>query len=197
MLVNYESPTLAYAGVSVDERHGGALAAEHLIDLGRRRLLFVGGPFLLNAVRQRRDGAESAVTRTPGVSLDVLETRGVNIRHGRSAATWVAEAGQGTYDGIIAASDLLAIGLVQVLSEMPGFRVPHDIAVTGYDNNHFASESSIPISTVSQPGDEMGRAAAQLLLTHIQDPSTANQNIVLEPHLIARRSTLGNVWRRD
>ena len=69
--------------------------------------------------------------------------------------------------------------------------------MTGYDNNHFASESAIPISTVSQPGEEMGRAAADLLLEKIENPGVANRSVVLSPHLVPRRSTLGDTWRRD
>lgn len=197
VLVNYESPSLAHSGVIVDERHGGALAASHLLTLGRRRLLFVGGPLLLGAVAARWEGAAGAVAAHGDATLTLEETRGVNIRHGREVAARIIEAGPGRYDGIVAASDLVAIGLVQVLNEAPGFSVPDDIAVTGYDNNHFASESAIPISTVAQPGEEMGSMAADLLLEHIARPETANRTITLEPRLIPRTSTLGDIWRRD
>jgi len=196
VLVNYASPSLAYSGVTVNESHGGALAAEHLLTLGRKRLLFVGGPFFLSAVRQRMEGATSALSRRSDATIDTLQTRGVNIGHGREAAKRII-AGPSRYDGIVAASDLLAIGLIQVLDDTPGFSVPDDIAVTGYDNNHFASESAIPVTTVSQPGEEMGAAAADLLLEQIANPDSSRRTVVLEPRLIPRRSTLGDLWRRD
>lgn len=197
VLVNYASPSLAYAGVTVDEYDGGMLAARHLLSMGRRRLLFAGGPLFLSAVRDRHAGATAAVQAVAGASLETIETRGLHVRHGRQVGRDIIERGPGLFDGLIAAADLLAIGAIQALDELPGFRVPTDIAVTGYDNNHFASESSIPVTTVAQPGDEMGRAAAELLLQHIADPAAANRTVVLEPHLIARRSTLGDVWRQD
>lgn len=197
VLVNYQSPGLAHSGVVVDERHGGALAANHLLRRGRRRLLFVGGPLFLTAVAERWDGVRQAVAAQPDAAVTLEETRGVNIRHGREVARRLIEAGPGAYDGIIAASDLVAIGLVQALNEAPGFSVPADIAVTGYDNNHFASESAIPISTVAQPGEEMGAMAADLLLEHIAKPETPNRTVTLEPRLIPRASTLGELWRRD
>ncbi|WP_194397304.1 LacI family DNA-binding transcriptional regulator [Microbacterium atlanticum] len=196
VLVNYESPTLAYAGVIVDEGHGGALAARHLLALGRRRLLFVGGPMFLTAVRARREGVAHAVAEIADAQLDTLEVGGLNLQHGRQAGHEIIRRGAGEYDAVIAASDLIAIGLIQVLNETPGFRVPVDVAVTGYDDNHFAAESAIPVTTVAQPGEEMGRAAAELLLQHIDDPSTPNRTITLEPHLVPRRSTLGDVWRQ-
>lgn len=195
VLVNFASPTLAYAGVTVDERHGGALAVEHLVALGRRRLLFVGGPKFLSAVADRYEGARSAASAT-GVELDDLDTRGLNIAHGRHAAQEIFARGAGRYDGIVAASDLLAIGIIQSLSDRPGFAVPGDMAVTGYDNNHFASESSIPVTTVAQPGEEMGRIAADLLLEQIAHHEASKRTVVVEPHLIPRRSSLGDLWRR-
>ncbi|MEV8173617.1 LacI family DNA-binding transcriptional regulator [Microbacterium sp. NPDC079176] len=197
VLVNFESPSLAYPGVTVDERHGGALAASHLIALGRRRVLFVGGPRFLTAVNQRWEGAEQATAAHPDARIEILETRGVNIRHGRDAGRQILARGAGTYDAIVAASDLVAIGLIQILNEVPGFSVPNDIAITGYDNNHFASESAIPISTVSQPGEEMGAVAADLLLERIADPGAAARSVTLEPRLLPRTSTLGEMWRRD
>ncbi|MFI8632835.1 LacI family DNA-binding transcriptional regulator [Microbacterium sp. NPDC077663] len=197
VLVNYESPALAYSGVTVDERHGGRLAAEHLLALGRRRLLFTGGPLFLSAVSSRLDGAREAVAKVPGATLDVIETRGLNIRHGREVAKRLLADESQAFDAVIAASDLLAIGLVQLLGEAPGFSVPEDIAVTGYDNNHFASESAVPISTVAQPGEEMGHAAADLLLERIENPTIRNRTVTLEPRLIPRTSSLGAAWRRD
>lgn len=195
VLVNYESPHLAYAGVIVDEHHGGELAARHLLALGRRRIAFVGGPLFLTAVRERREGVIRAVSETPGATLDTIETGGLDLQHGRQAAHELIAQGPGRFDAVIAASDLIAIGLIQILDEMPGFRVPQDVAVTGYDDNHFASESAIPVTTVAQPGHEMGRTAAELLMQRINDPQTPNRTVVLRPHLIARRSTLGDVWR--
>jgi len=191
VLVNYESPTHSYSGVVVDERHGGMLAARHLLQLGRRRLVFMGGPLFLSAVRERYEGAQAAVESTPGATIELMETRGVNFRHGRQAAAELLARGPGRFDGIVGAADLLAVGAVQTLADREGFRVPGDIAVTGYDNNHFASESSIPITTVGQPGEEMGRVAADLLLEQIAHRDAAKRTIVLEPHLVPRASTLG------
>ena len=113
---------------STSER-GGALAASHVLDAGARRVLFVGGPLFLTAVGDRhRRRVEPRSTSVPGAQLELLETRGLNIRHGRQAAQLILERGAGTYDAIVAASDLLAMGIVQMLDDVPGFSVPGDIA---------------------------------------------------------------------
>ena len=64
-------------------------------------------------------------------------------------------------------SDLLAVGVIQAATDL-GIRVPDELMVVGYDDNHFASESSIPVSTVSLPGYRMGELAIELLLEEIR-----------------------------
>jgi LacI family transcriptional regulator len=183
--------------VITNEQHGGALAIRHLVNLDRRRLLFASGPLSLSAIRGRHQGATDEAATHPGVTLDMIEAPGLNIPHGRKLGKQILALGAGRYDGIVAASDLLAIGIIQSIGGVPGFAVPEDIAITGYDNNHFASESIIAMTTVSQPGEEMGRVAADLLLERIAQPDTPNRTITLEPRLIPRSSTLGKLWQRD
>jgi LacI family transcriptional regulator len=198
VLVNYASETGSYSGVVADEFHGGYEAARHLISLGRRRLVFLGGPLMLTAVAQRLAGARAAAEASPGVTLEHIETRALNMSHGRQAGQEVLARGPGTFDGVVAASDLLAVGAIQVLDGSPGFEVPADLAFVGYDNNHFASESTIPVSTISQHGEEMGRVAAQLLIDEIHGgQSTAKRTVIIKPDLMPRRSSLGDAWRRD
>ena len=198
VLVNYASEAGTYSGVVADEVHGGYEAARHLIGLGRTRLVFLGGPLLLTAVAQRLAGAQAAAAEIPGVTLEHIETRGLRMTHGRQAGQEILSRPAGFFDGAIAASDLLAVGAIQALDEHRGYEVPNDIAFTGYDNNHFASESAIPVSTISQHGEEMGRVAAQLLINEIQGgPSTLKRTVVIRPDLIPRLSSLGDAWRRD
>jgi LacI family transcriptional regulator len=93
-------------------------------------------------------------------------------------------------DGVVCPSDLLAVGVIQAATDL-GIRVPDELLVVGYDDNHFASESSIPVSTVSLPGYRMGELAIELLLEEIQQGSGhAHRTVMLDPHLIPRRSSL-------
>jgi LacI family transcriptional regulator len=80
--------------------------------------------------------------------------------------------------------------VIQAATEL-GIRVPDELIVIGYDDNHFASESSIPVSTVSLPGYRMGELAIELLLEEIHSPvDHTHRTVMLDPHLIPRRSTL-------
>lgn len=92
-------------------------------------------------------------------------------------------------DGVVCPSDLLAVGVIQAATDL-GIRVPDDLIVVGYDDNHFASDSSLPVSTVSLPGYRMGELAIELLLEEIhQGSGHVHRTVMLDPHLIPRRST--------
>jgi LacI family transcriptional regulator len=189
VLVNYAAD--GYCGVVVDEERGGYLAARHLIEDGRTRLAFVGGPTTLRALDGRLRGARRAVKETEGaVELVHLPTRNLDPGEGRRVARQVV-ADRHRPDGLVTAADTLAAGCVQELT-VHGVDVPADIAVTGYDDNHFASDNPIPVTTLRQPGREMGRIATRMLLAEIRgEPDHEHHTVVLEPELIARQSTVG------
>ncbi len=194
VLVNYGGGRRDCCSVLVDDERGGYLAARHLIDLGRRHLVFAGGPDDLHAVTDRRRGAWRAVAETNGaVTFDPVAGSGLSQKEGRRiAGELVARGLDAMPDGIVAPSDRIAAGIVYELTGKFGLRVPQDVAVIGYDNNQFANDGEIPLSTVSQPGNEMGRVAAGLLLDEINHPGThTHRNVLLEPSVIARQSTLG------
>ncbi len=68
--------------------------------------------------------------------------------------------------------------------------MPHDVAVVGYDDIEFAAIAAVPLTSVRQPAREMGRTAAELLLSRIAGTAGADLgNIVYRPELVVRRST--------
>ena len=191
VLVNYAAD--GFCGVIVDEEQGGYLAARHLIDLGRRRLAFVGGPLDLRAVDGRLRGARRAVKETDGATeLVHLPTANLKPAEGRRVAAGIGAGRHRELDGLVTAADTLATACIQELTTVHGVRVPDDIAVIGYDDNHFASENPIPLSTMRQPGREMGRLATGLLVEEVRHPREhEHRTVVLEPELIVRESSAG------
>ena len=146
-------------------------------------MAFVGGPLRLPAISERLVGARKAA---PGLTL--VETPGLTIRAGRAAGHDLLRRGP-RVDAVVCASDPLAVGVIQAATEA-GVAVPDDLLVIGYDDNHFASESAIPVSTVAQPGRRMGETATRLLLDEIRGSAThQHRTVVLEPRLIPRRSS--------
>ncbi|MFB2580012.1 LacI family DNA-binding transcriptional regulator [Herbiconiux sp. P15] len=191
LLLNVAIPVEEGCSIVVDNEQGGYLAARHLIDQGRRRLAFVGGPDRLEPLLERRLGAERAVAETNGaVSLEEIIVGAVNAPEGRAAASIILNRPPSERpDGVFAASDLLALGLVQTLSAT--LRIPDDLAVIGYDNNSAVRESAIPISTIAQPGREMGELGARLLWSEVTSAGDhQHEHVVLAPALIPRASSV-------
>lgn len=192
VLLNSEASSAACT-VTTDNEHGGYLAARHLIDTGRRRLAFAGHPDMAVQVGDRYRGAQRAVTETNGaVSLELLVTDEVQVGDGRMIGREVLGRPQAERpDGIVAAADLLALGVIQSLLTESSLRIPEDIAITGYDNNRSAWNSIIPITTIDQPGEQMGATGTRLLLDEI-DPSSDHfhEHVQLKPRLIVRDSSL-------
>jgi LacI family transcriptional regulator len=193
VLLNFSAPTSQFCSVDVDNALGGYLATKHLIEIGRRHLVYVGGPQELKPVVDREKGFRTAVGEHPDVTAEVVTPEWINRADGWSVGHHLAgRIAAGEIDGIFAASDLLAAGIVQALSSTADVRIPEDVAVVGYDNNQAAWDSPIPISTIAQPGEELGRLGAMLLQEEAAsqgDGTHRHSSIVLPPRLVIRQSS--------
>ena len=181
-----------HCSVAVDDALGGRLAVEHLLDLGHRRIAFVGGPLTIGQVRDRLAGARAA-TEDAGLSPDALVVVGADaltVAEGRGAGERIAgmpRAARPT--AAFCANDLLALGLLQQCVSL-GVRVPADLAIVGYDDIEFAAAAAVPLTSVRQPRRALGRQAAELLIEEATDPEHRHQQVVFTPELVVRRSTL-------
>lgn len=177
--------------VAVDDVLGGRVAVEHLLDRGHRRLAFVGGPDSLGQVRDRHEGARSAI-RDGGLAPAALTRIAVDhltVAEGRSAGErWLGLPVKRRPTAAFCANDLLALGLLQTVIGA-GLRVPDDLAIVGYDDIDFAAAAAVPLSSVRQPRHELGRRAAELVLAETADAGHQHETVVFTPELVARAST--------
>ncbi|MDT7561077.1 MAG: LacI family transcriptional regulator, partial [Pseudonocardiales bacterium] len=176
--------------VTVDDVLGGDLAVTHLLETGHRKIAFVGGPLPIGQVVDRIAGAERAIARAGAGELTVLETAALNVAEGRRAGERLAglpAARRPT--AAFCANDLLALGLLQRMVGL-GLRVPHDLAIVGYDDIEFAKAAAVPLTSVSQPRQLLGTTAAELVLAESRDgPEHRHRQLVFDPELIVRAST--------
>ncbi len=193
VLVDRQTYREDFSSVSVDDVEGGRLAAAHLASLGRRRIAFAGGPGSLRQVRDRLDGARSALRAAGLPGPDVHETRAMTTTAGREVAdTLLRLPADRRPDAVFAANDLLALGIMQGLLFRGSLRIPQDIALIGYDDIDFATSAAVPLSSVRQNATQLGRSAMELLLAEASGgPDFAPRQIVARPELIARASTTG------
>jgi LacI family transcriptional regulator len=190
VLVDRLSADRAFSSVSVDDVAGGRLAVEHLLETGRTRIAFVGGPMEIRQVSDRLEGARQAVAGRPGATLEVLTTSALTVLEGRhiGQALLARPAGERP-DAIFAANDLVAMGLLQALVMNGTLLVPADIALIGFDDIDFASAAVVPLSSVRQPSQLIGETALRILLEEAADPELAPQQVVFQPELVVRAST--------
>jgi DNA-binding LacI/PurR family transcriptional regulator len=89
---------------------------------------------------------------------------------------------------VFAANDLIAIGAMHAVDEA-GLRVPHDISIVGVDDIQVAAFQTPPLTTIRQPFTQLATLGVQLLLDILAGKEPVQNQIVIEPSLIVRRST--------
>ncbi|SDO32731.1 LacI family DNA-binding transcriptional regulator [Lentzea jiangxiensis] len=190
VLVDREASDGARCSVAVDDVLGGELAVTHLVENGHTRIAMIGGPLSIQQVRDRREGALRALTGAglPADALTFLETRGLQVAEGRGAGERLAGLPASRRPtAAFCANDLLALGLLQSMTQQ-GLRVPDDLAVVGYDDIEFAAAAAVPLTSVRQPREELGRTAARLLLSE-NDADHEHRHVKFQPELVVRAST--------
>jgi LacI family transcriptional regulator len=182
----------AFCSVAVDDVLGGRIAVEHLVEQGHTRVAVVGGPESIGQVRERLEGARQIWAELGLVPDDLtyLPTAALTVAEGRSAGERLAGIpARRRPTAAFCANDLLALGLLQQTIGA-GLRVPEELAIVGFDDIEFAAAAAVPLSSVRQPRQELGRAAAQLVLDEATNPDHEHQQLSFVPELVARASTV-------
>jgi LacI family transcriptional regulator len=176
--------------VSLDDVRGGELAVTHLLERGHRRIAFAGTPSRVSQVRDRLRGATRAIEASGApVGLDVLQTASLSVDAGRELGEQLVRMPAAERPtALFASSDLVAIGVLEVLLRHE-VRVPGELAIVGYDDIEFARHVAVPLTSVRQPAYEMGRTAAEMLISELTGAAPVDRHVVFEPELIVREST--------
>ena len=192
VLVDGELPGEDVPSVAVDDVEGGHLAVAHLLELGRRRIAFVGGPLSIRQVADRLEGARRALAEVPGATLEVIELDALTVLRGREAGERIGRrAASDRPDAVFCANDLLAVGVLQGTAILGEVRVPDDVALIGYDDIDFAQATVVPLSSIRQPAREIGATAVELLFEALSGDARPARHVRFRPELVVRASTAG------
>ncbi len=163
-------PLPGVVNIESDEETGAYNMVRHLIDRGHRRILHLsGGAGLLGAQRRLRGYQRALIDCGVMPDDNLVAEAGFNMSDGRRATReWLARSvRQPLPDAVFCVNDRVALGCMEVMAER-GFKVPGDISIAGFDDS-LAARTSLPqLTTVRQNLRDMGSAAVESLLTHVE-----------------------------
>ena len=179
-----------FSSIRIDDRAGGQMAAEHLVQKGHRRCAFVGDSdvpdYAIHTSDWRLEGYREALAAAgldvPGEYLALAPHSRENARLSAHRLLDLPEPPT----AIFAASDNQALGVLKAARER-GLSVPRELAVIGFDDVDIAD--FIGLTTIHQPLEESGRVAVDLLLSRVADPARPAQRVRLPLTLIERETT--------
>lgn len=179
--------SLCPCSVVPDDVYGARLAVRHLAEQGQSRIAFVNGPPDWDASANRLAGYREELA-AGGLPYDgsLVLAGDWSVQSGYEAAQALL-AGPEPPAAILAANDLMALGAIYALQEA-GLRVPGDVAIVGYDDREFAGLVRPGLTTVSMPCEEMGQAAAEMLLRLIGGEAAGEAPVRVRGRLVVRES---------
>jgi LacI family transcriptional regulator len=176
-----------------DNVAGGALAVEHLLELGHRRIGLIAGPADTSTARDREQGMRAALERR-GVAFDPALRREGPFTHesGHQHCSELLGLAQPP-TAIVCASDVVAFGALDAAKRL-GVPVPGRLSVIGYDDIAMAGWEAFALTTVRQPLARMARRAVRVLLERLQAPAAAAgapaaRRELFPPQLVKRETT--------
>ncbi|WP_280312092.1 LacI family DNA-binding transcriptional regulator [Nocardia abscessus] len=187
VLVSRTSTVAGIDTVNDDGEAGAALAVDHLISLGHRRIVHLDGGGAFTAA-PRRKGYRAAMQRHG------LEPMVVASEHTDSAGMAAVRRLLNLFSrdnfptALVCGNDFNAVGAMSALEEA-GLRVPEDVSVVGYDNTSLAALRHVALTTIDQPRTQMGRLAIEALAERLRDGRTAPVRRRVEPSLVVRSTT--------
>jgi LacI family transcriptional regulator len=194
VLLNRTTDQAGVSAVVPDDRRGVRLAVDHLYELGHRRIGFVGGPRFTSNGEQRLT-AFRRVTRRLELSAPTVDASLFDESSGYQAARTLLDR-EPDVTAVIAGNDMLALGVLDAAAEI-GLVCPRDLSVVGFNDMPLAGRLQPPLTTIFVEEHEVGSRAADLLLTHIREPQTPGQTVVIPVELVVRGSTAPPRSRRS
>ena len=175
--------------VSVDNRLGMRLIAEHLTQLGHERVGMVSGPLEKSSGRERYHGLRDALADLGLPLRDSLVRFGdFRVSGGREAAEELLRLPEPP-TALVVSNNQMTLGALLAVREL-GLRVPDEVSVVSFDDMEWAPLANPPLTALAQPTYEMGATAARMLLDKIEKKATGSPSkLFMEPELMVRGST--------
>ena len=187
VLINNQHPGLYTYSVSIDNVGAARLITRHLLELGHERIAYIG----------HRSGSQADTDRLSGFRTELRQSKLKFLSDLVMHADATPASGQAVMQRLLARSrrptavlcydDLTALGALAA-ARSAGIDVPGDLSVTGFDDLFVASYTAPPLTTIRQPMKQMGRRAAEILLSLLRGEAV-KKSVTLSGELVVRAST--------
>lgn len=186
----YESDIEEIRTVSIDNFIGGYVAANHLLSLGHKKIVYVGYRSASISHQYRYRGFQVAMEKA-GIPFETIEntenasTMEVGVRLGKQLFAQPLDV-----TAVFCATDAIALGVLRIADDR-GLSIPEDFSMMGYDNIVYSSLPKIMLTTMDQNKKKLAKCAMNLMLESIESPETTRgKHIVIQPELVIRNSTM-------
>lgn len=187
VLIDRQLKDATFDRVMVDTNDGAYRAVEYLFKRGYRRIGMIAGPQNVSTAVDKVIGYQRAISEhnlpledSLLVFGDYTEKSGIEL--GRQIFSQPQRP-----DAVIISNNLMTVGCYRVIQEY-GFRIPHEIAIIGFDDINWASLVTPPVTIIDQPTYELGQSAIQFLLERIAGISCEPRRKVLRTSMLIRGS---------
>ncbi len=176
--------------VEIDNIHAGAVAAEHLYQLGHRRIGLIMGPQNTSTSRDRAKGALDWF-REAGLPADAVSILWCEYTTEAGYSSAVSMLGESIpVTGIVAGNDTIALGVLEA-AKRQGIPVPNQLSIIGFDDMPMAGSPLVGLTSIRQPVEAMARTAARRLVERIRAGGMGAPVHDVLPIQLVRRDTTG------
>ena len=172
--------------IRINDRLGTYIATKHLIENGHKKIGFVGYKNISTLDRERYEGYCQALHEA---NLEVNDLYQYDCLATLNDGYKIAEkiASDNFVTGVVCVADIIALGIIRKYHAL-NLEIPKDLSIIGFDDICEAQYSIPALTTIKQDISDRGARAIDLLINELSSPSSSQQNIVLNPHLIERKS---------
>jgi DNA-binding LacI/PurR family transcriptional regulator len=190
-------------GISIDSVvmnnvRGAQIAVKHLIEQGKKNIAFLVYP--VHGVTPRLERFEGYKQALNDHGMEIRESMIHVVEEKKGAVKEVIKelmSEDERPDAIFSTNNMMSLEVLEGIKEL-GLRIPQDIALIGYDETVWSKHLNPPLTTVNQPAFEMGRIATERVIQIVESKESLEPQLtVLEPDLIIRESSCGDLNRKD
>ena len=173
------------SGIAIDYAHGIQAAVAHLLELGHRRIGFIGGPANGAAAKLRKFAFLDCASSRTDIEVRVVDSD-FSVQGGYFSCSKLLNDFPAT--AVMAANDMMAIGAMHCAYDRK-IAVPSEISIVGFDDITFAQFTQPALTTVAVPREDIGRLAFQSLWSLVSDSSRAGMEYEVKTGLVVRQTT--------